>query len=649
MNVTESERLARLEREMAILRTEFARLRVHVGAPASAPRPAQTPPPGPAPRDWSTAPTGTESAPPRPRPATEPSAPPKPRRSFEDIIGRYATIAVATVTVLVGVGIFLNWAIQNGLLGPTMRVVLGYLAAIGIAAGGMRLRMRGTREFGNVLLALALGVVHLVCWSAGPLLHVLPSPVALAIGFIASVVLAEFALRHDEQMLCAIGFGGAAIAPFVTGSRTSHIALAAYGVVVIALSAAALGDRAWRSARRVTIAGVFLYTLTTGGGIATESAFPWIVARLWVLFPIAVLLAIIPFTHARHRRALIRVAAVGLVLGGLLRADQWGPDFWAMALTVFGTILAIGALDVTRPGALELEAEMPLVVKDTALPVVLFDAFLLPIGLFIATIAAAPDRVSLQSASIAILWTVLAAWMTHRTRAEPEADKYASTASLIALWIVPAAFFDHQLARVAGSVAMGMLLMITALRLNRKPFIAGGVGALILASVWALTFADARPAYEYMPFATRESLAAALAVVGWIALFRIARPADFLPDLDAKDRAALRVALITGGSVMAFLWGVAELEGAWNRTAATALLIVYYAATGTLMIWLGRTRDFRPLRLIGLGLALLAAGKAMVEAFELPNVAVRISVFFVVSAFLIAVGYWYRHGADDRR
>ena len=119
--------------------------------------------------------------------------------------------------------------------------------------------MRGTREFGNVLLAIALGVVHLVSWAAGPLLHVLPSWSALVIAFAASAVLAEFALRHDEETLCAIGFGGAAIAPFVTNDNSGNvIALAVYGVSVVALSAAALGSRPWRAALGVTIAGFAL-------------------------------------------------------------------------------------------------------------------------------------------------------------------------------------------------------------------------------------------------------------------------------------------------------------------------------------------------------------------------------------------------------
>ena len=259
MDAGESDRLARLEREMAILRAEFAWLREHVGVP---PRRDDVPPARSAPASQPPRPDAPRSDAPKPASAPFVARPPRHGPSFEELIGRYGTMAVATITILAGVGILLNYLIQKNLLGPETRVVLGYLVAIGFAIGGVRLRMRGTREFGNVLLAMALAVTHLVCWSAGPLLHVLPSSVALAIGFLASVVLAEFALRHEEEALCAIGFGGAAIAPFITSDGSNNvIALAVYGLIVVALSAAALRDRAWRIALGVTMGSFAVYVL----------------------------------------------------------------------------------------------------------------------------------------------------------------------------------------------------------------------------------------------------------------------------------------------------------------------------------------------------------------------------------------------------
>jgi uncharacterized membrane protein len=175
VNPSESERIARLEREMAILRAEFARLREHVGVPAAARPEVEPPPPSRQANSAAPPPPEGDAAGPRRSSKLAPSSIISDRRpSLEDVIGRYATIGVAAVLVLIGVGAFLSWAIRNGVLGPTGRVVFGYAAAAGLAYGGLRLRARGTREYGNVLMAIALGIVHLVCWSAGPLLHVLP-------------------------------------------------------------------------------------------------------------------------------------------------------------------------------------------------------------------------------------------------------------------------------------------------------------------------------------------------------------------------------------------------------------------------------------------------------------------------------------------
>jgi len=641
MDANESDRLASLERELALLRSEVADLRDHA-RPSTTPPAAQVVP-------AALAAAAAAALPPREmKPVASAVAPPRQGRSVEELIGRYGTIAVATITVLVGAGIFLNWAIERGLLGPAARVVLGYLGAAAIAAGGVRLRMRGTREFGNVLLAIALGVVHLVCWSAGPLLHVVSPAVAVTIGFAASAVLAEFALRHDEEMLCAIGFGGAAIAPFVTNSGEGNvIVLAVYGLVVVALSAAAIGDRPWRAALNVTMGSFALLLVSVGAGSVLTTSWPGIVSRLGLLFPIAVLAALISFTHSRHRRTLIRFVGGGVMAGALLRAKH-GPDLWSLGLVVGAAVLTIATLEIIRPGALEREAGRVTSDDLAATRNATLDALILPLGLFIAAITTTPSPVSAQSAAVGLIWTVLAIFMTHFNRAGPEGEKFATTAAVTALWTVPAALLYDQGARVPAMVAVGIALMLTAMRMGRKPFAGGGIVALGVASVWALALVTVRQPFVYLPFGTWATVAAVIAIVGWIAALRVARRAGFVPTLIGTERSTLSIVLVSGASVTAFLWGRAELNGAWSATASIALLVVYYAAVGTLMIWLGRTRKVQVLRVIGLGLALVAAGKALVEAFQLPNVAVRIGVFFAVSAFLIAVGYWYRRVADDQ-
>ncbi len=116
------------------------------------------------------------------------------RRSidFEAMVGRYGTLALASLTILLGVGAFLGWAIQQGKIGPGMRVFLGALVAAALAGVGWRLRMRGSTRFGSILLALALAVVHVDAWGAGPYLHLVPPAVALGIA-----AAAQWESRHS--------------------------------------------------------------------------------------------------------------------------------------------------------------------------------------------------------------------------------------------------------------------------------------------------------------------------------------------------------------------------------------------------------------------------------------------------------------------
>src|SRR5688500_5491942 len=280
------ERIERLENVVRALRIEVSEVRRElrsiraVVAPESVPPAAEASVADPAPRAAEPAaasvgtgpsdhprppqsllgrildPPGAGASPPprrRPAPAPRPAARPliPSGMSFEDLVGRYGAMVLAALAIMSGIGIFLSWAIAQNLIGPTVRVAAGFAAAAALAALGWRLRNRNARTFGNTLMGIALAVVHVVSWGAGPGLGVMPNWLALGIAAIASVALALLAWQSDEESLFVVGVGGALIAPFVTtpAGRGNGEALLAFGGLLLTTALWGMRTRPWTIAR----------------------------------------------------------------------------------------------------------------------------------------------------------------------------------------------------------------------------------------------------------------------------------------------------------------------------------------------------------------------------------------------------------------
>jgi hypothetical protein len=181
-------------------------------------------------------------------------------------------------------------------------------------------------------------------------------------------------------------------------------------------------------------------------------------------------------------------------------------------------------------------------------------------------------------------------------------------------------------------------LAAASCRGETRPLPLIGVAApLGIAALAAMDQLASRQAYAYAPFATRSS-ASALSVTIGLALAGLAlRGSDGMPARVA-DRAVWLAAVIG----FAILWGRMEVAGGWSPDIAAFLLIAYYAACGVGSILAGRRFGVGRLRLAGLGLAIYAAVKAIVEASEIGELMLRVGAYGAVGVFLLVAGYIYR-------
>ena len=541
---------------------------------------------------------------------------------LESIVGRYGTLALAAMIILMAVGAVIKMAVERGLLTPEVRVAAGALAAAGIAGAGAYFRHRGERRYGNVLLAIALAIVDLVAWGMGPRFHLMPTSAALVVVDVASVALASLALHDDSEFLFAVSVAGALSAPFVTsdGGGTA-LGLLLYGGVVLAGGLRAAHDAAWMRAFAVLVAGAFAYAVTASW---LPVSVAWYGPFLVTLFAGACSLAALMFGEPGWRSELPRAyLAVGLI--GVLTG--WDAVRSRPLLVALGVALCVAA---TTYAALFARRA---VARHWTLSAVLLPFLSLAVGYP----AAAAGGVT---GAVCAAWTVLAlaAWRVERSRGEwRRSGAHLLTGGLLGCVAITAWLWLYPLPLVCGLAGWGVGLAMLG-RAERSSLPLAGISVTIgAAAISAFDQLASRSAYSYVPFATRSSASAGVALLGigvsgWV----IGTGAGGAGELANRS---VRLSVLIG---FAILWGRMEVANAGTPDLAAFLLTSYYAACGVASIVAGRRLEIGRLRVGGLVLSMYAAVKAVVVVTDIGSVLLRVGAWAAVGMFLLGAGYLYR-------
>jgi uncharacterized membrane protein len=196
-------------------------------------------------------------------------APPLPAgESLEERFGTRWVVWVGGIALALG-GVFLvKYSIEQGLIGPGMRVFLGGLFAAALVAAGEWARRRGqalasvpAADIPSILTAAGTTVAYATVYAAYALYGFL-SP-GLAFPLLGAVALATLAaaLLHGPA-LAGLGVVGAYVTPLLVASNApNYWALVIYLAVVTAAAFALARARLWRWLALTAIAAGFLWML----------------------------------------------------------------------------------------------------------------------------------------------------------------------------------------------------------------------------------------------------------------------------------------------------------------------------------------------------------------------------------------------------
>src|SRR5882757_7242538 len=252
---------------------EAAGPRVTAAPVAPPPIPAYETPIAPLAADEVSTETTEEAAPiPSSSPPPIPDIPapaPQPGPGFEERIGTRWVVWVGGLTLALGGFFLVRYSIEQGLLGPGVRVLLGGLFALALLAAGEWTRRKESlgaieplpiANIPAVLTAAGTAVGFATVYAAYALYDFLvPATAFILLGMVALGTLAA-ALLHGPA-LAGLGIVGAFVTPIlVSSNKPDYWALYIYLAIVTAAAFGLARIRLWRWLAVTTIAFALLWT-----------------------------------------------------------------------------------------------------------------------------------------------------------------------------------------------------------------------------------------------------------------------------------------------------------------------------------------------------------------------------------------------------
>jgi hypothetical protein len=154
------------------------------------------------------------------------------RADLEKFIGENLISKIGIVVLVLGVGIGAKYAIDNNLISPLARIVIGYIFGFGLIGLAIKLKPK-YHNFSAVLISGGLAIMYFVTYFAYASYALIPQLAAFALMAMITVSTVAAALVYNRQIIAHIGLVGAYAVPFLLSTDSgNYLALFSYMAVV---------------------------------------------------------------------------------------------------------------------------------------------------------------------------------------------------------------------------------------------------------------------------------------------------------------------------------------------------------------------------------------------------------------------------------
>ncbi|MEZ4992788.1 MAG: DUF2339 domain-containing protein [Saprospiraceae bacterium] len=141
---------------------------------------------------------------------------------WEKFIGENLVSKIGILITVIGVAFGAKYAIDNELISPLTRIVLGYLAGIGLLGLAIRLKEK-YRNFSAVLLSGALAIMYIITYFAYNYYALFPQAIAFALMVLLTAFSVLAAWHYNQQIIALMGLVGAYGVPFLLSEDSGNV------------------------------------------------------------------------------------------------------------------------------------------------------------------------------------------------------------------------------------------------------------------------------------------------------------------------------------------------------------------------------------------------------------------------------------------
>ena len=146
------------------------------------------------------------------------------KSNIEKFIGENLISKIGIAITIIGVAIGVKYSIDNQLISPLVRIILGYLLGLGLLGFGIKLKEK-YESYSAVLVSGAIAIMYFITYAGYAFYGLIPQALTFVLMLAFTVFAVIAAIHYNRQVIAQIGLVGAYAVPFLLSNNSGQVAV----------------------------------------------------------------------------------------------------------------------------------------------------------------------------------------------------------------------------------------------------------------------------------------------------------------------------------------------------------------------------------------------------------------------------------------